>query len=55
VTGFTVLANGLDLGEFGKQLLQKNEEQALYIIDLEKKMEALIERIEKMEELLSIK
>lgn len=50
-----VLTNGLDLGTFSKQLLQKNEEQALYIIEMEKKLEALTERIVKVEALLNKK
>jgi len=50
-----VLANGLDLGAFSKQLLQKNEEQALYIIQMEKKLEALTERMIKVEAMLNKK
>ncbi len=45
----TVVAEGLDLGDINKKLLQKIEEQSLYIIELNKKLEALSQRLDQME------
>ncbi|NLR59008.1 hypothetical protein HGH93_12910 [Chitinophaga polysaccharea] len=42
--------NGLDIGEMEKLLLQKVEEQMLYIIELNKKLEASLERTRKLEQ-----
>lgn len=45
----TVASEGLDLGDINKKLLQKIEEQSLYIIELNKQLQALSERMEKLE------
>lgn len=45
----TVAQDGLDLGEINRRLLQKVEEQALYIIEMNKKLEALSEKIDNLE------
>jgi hypothetical protein len=47
-----VLQNGLDLGNFTGILLKQNEEQYLYIIDLNKKVEELQKKVEKLEKLI---
>lgn len=44
-----VSENGIDIGEMNKVLLQKVEEQALYIIDLNKKLEALAEQVKQLQ------
>lgn len=44
-----VVANGIELGEMNKLLLQKIEEQALYIIEMNKMMKQLNERLGKLE------
>ncbi|SIO51625.1 hypothetical protein [Chitinophaga niabensis] len=44
-----VTANGNDLGEMDKKLLQKIEELTLYLIDLKKENEAMKLRLEKLE------
>lgn len=41
--------DGIELGEMNKKLLQKIEEQALYIIELNKKLEGLTERFNQLE------
>lgn len=41
--------NGIELGEMNKKLLQKIEEQALYIIEMNKTLKQLNERLEKLE------
>ncbi len=45
-----VLENGLDLGEMNKKLLEKVEELSLYIIEQEKRIEALETEINKDKE-----
>jgi hypothetical protein len=44
-----VVANGNDLGEMDKKLLQKIEELTLYLIDLKKENTAMKARLEKLE------
>lgn len=44
-----VAENGMELGEMNKKLLQKIEEQALYIIEMNKTLKQLNERLEKLE------
>jgi hypothetical protein len=44
-----VLKNGMTVGEFQSKLLQKVEELTLYVIQFEKKNDALTERIEHLE------
>lgn len=44
-----VIANGNDLGEMDKKLLQKIEELTLYLIDLKKENAAMKARLEKLE------
>jgi hypothetical protein len=41
--------NGIELGEMNKKLLEKIEEQALYIIEMNKTLKLLNERLEKLE------
>ncbi|MCH5718188.1 hypothetical protein [Niabella hibiscisoli] len=48
-----VKENGIALGENQAALLKKIEEQALYIIQQEKKMTSLEKRIEKLEKLIN--
>jgi hypothetical protein len=43
-----VQENGLDLGEMDKKLLQKVEEQMLYIISLKKELKEMREMIEEL-------
>lgn len=45
----TVASEGLDLGDINKRLLQKVEEQSLYIIELNKKLQSLSKRLEMVE------
>ncbi|WP_343307888.1 hypothetical protein AAHN97_12125 [Chitinophaga niabensis] len=42
-----VAENGVDLGEMNKKLLQKIEEQTLYIIEINKRLKALEEKVGK--------
>ncbi|MRG47039.1 hypothetical protein GFS24_18090 [Chitinophaga sp. SYP-B3965] len=44
-----VAENGIELGEMNQKLLQKIEEQALYIIEMNKTLKQLNERLEKLE------
>jgi hypothetical protein len=48
-----VKENGIALGDNQAALLKKIEEQALYIIQQEKKMEALEKRIVSLEKLIA--
>lgn len=44
-----VAANGIELGEMNKKLLEKIEELTLHLIEKDKKIDALIERVEVLE------
>lgn len=44
-----VAANGIELGEMNKKLLKKIEELTLHLIEKDKKIDALIERVEVLE------
>lgn len=46
----TVKADGIDLGDMNKLLLQKIEEQMLYIIQLNKQVQQLTEKVQRLEE-----
>lgn len=48
-SGKEVVANGKDLGEMDKKLLQKIEELTLYLIDLKKENTAMKARLDKLE------
>jgi hypothetical protein len=48
-----VVEEGIDLGEMNKRLLQKIEEQMLYIIELNKMLKAQGQRIEQLERITS--
>jgi hypothetical protein len=49
-TAKQMVDNGVNLGELNIKLLQKVEELTLYLIDKDKKIDALIKRVESLEE-----
>jgi len=49
-TAKQMVENGINLGELNIKLLQKVEELTLYLIDKDKKIDALIKRVESLEE-----